>query len=605
MATNLAAASIKSTGSSTSRTFGSRFAEVFNVLDYGAVGDGTTDDYTAVAAALTAIYTNKGGKLVFPFKTAGYKLGTSVVVDVAQYAAGLGITIDLGGNKILPSHTGWCFDVKTNFFGTNNGGLLGAKPVYIEGNGAVIATSNGAAAGGIRIQDCVDWAIRDLTINSYAAGDAIQLWITTNDQSTWIEFGEIANVKGSGNLQGIYAKSSNANASFLGNNIRNVAFEGRVNNCKLYNLEGLWFNAVFQNVGGYYNQLSTTGGNGFYLNGGYCGTSFITPWIDGGGGGTQSVATDIVFGANYEGATAQYQPILIGVTEIDLPVNWRSNLLVVGPTNISGALSGLAGGNPREVLRSNRTYYVNGSTGSDSNNNGLSSGAAFATIAKALSVIYGELDCAGYNVTVQLADATYTTAISVSGQPVGLGSGSLIISGNAGTPGNVIISTTSADALTVRNGARVNITGLRLQTTTGGNAINCRDTGSYVYLDTGCQFGACAAKQVFAQLGGTVELGTNYTITGNAVTHYECSNGTIIKGGNCDATSRAFSGNFANVYSGGRLLINNTTFTTTSSTGTRYYVYAQGLIQTFGAGTTIFPGNVAGSADTATYGLYA
>ena len=45
---------------------------IYDVKDYGATGDGTTDDSTAIQSAITALETNGGGILFFPAAT--YKI---------------------------------------------------------------------------------------------------------------------------------------------------------------------------------------------------------------------------------------------------------------------------------------------------------------------------------------------------------------------------------------------------------------------------------------------------------------------------------------------------------------------------------------------------
>jgi parallel beta-helix repeat protein len=64
-ATTLAAASLTATGSTTARTLGARFAEMFNVKDFGAVGDGVTNDRPAILAAEVAAFA-AGGIVYFP-----------------------------------------------------------------------------------------------------------------------------------------------------------------------------------------------------------------------------------------------------------------------------------------------------------------------------------------------------------------------------------------------------------------------------------------------------------------------------------------------------------------------------------------------------------
>jgi hypothetical protein len=64
------------TGSSTSRSFATRLADFANVLDFGAVGNGVTDDSAAFTAALAANYT-----VIVPFRPSGYVVKNIVVSD--------------------------------------------------------------------------------------------------------------------------------------------------------------------------------------------------------------------------------------------------------------------------------------------------------------------------------------------------------------------------------------------------------------------------------------------------------------------------------------------------------------------------------------------
>ena len=76
------------TGASVARTLAARFADLLNVADYGTVGDGTTSDQTAVAAAVAAAY-SAGKELYWP---AGTYLTTASIAnfhDVKHFGPGV------------------------------------------------------------------------------------------------------------------------------------------------------------------------------------------------------------------------------------------------------------------------------------------------------------------------------------------------------------------------------------------------------------------------------------------------------------------------------------------------------------------------------------
>ncbi len=565
-----------------------------------AVGDGVTDDYAAFVAARDALYAAKGGVFYLPYREAGYVLSAPFVIDVAQYAGGGGITINLNGNTIRPSHTGWAFDVETNYFGVVNNYEFGRKPVVIKCGGGRVVTSNTAAAGAFRFTDTVCWGLSDVTGENYLVGDVLQLYISTNDQSTWVEHGEACNVKGTKCLQGLYLKSAHNNASFLGNVFRRLCFEGNINNVKNYNLEGLLFDCLFENCGGYYNQQGKTGGCCFYLNGGFTGTTITNPWVDGGGAGAQSHATDIVFGPRYT-TTQSYFPLLVNTIEIQMPIDWRDRVLVAGPTG-EDVLSGNVAANPREVLRNNRTYYVN-PTGSDAANTGLYANSPFATFQRALDVIYQTLDCASKTVTIKLADGTYTGGFTVRGMPAGIGTGALIVEGNMTTPGNVILSAASADAFRAVGGSRVTVQGLEFRTTTSGAGIKV-DEVSRVSIGAGCRFGACATAHITGTNQSQINVLASYGITGNAPLHWNLTCGSLITAytGTIDASNRTFA-NFIECASNSVISL-GVAFTSAGSSGSRYYIHSGGIVQTFGAGATYLPGSANGYADSASFGAY-
>ena len=79
-ATQNVIAPITSTGSTTARTLENRFADVVNVKDFGAVGDGVADDTDSIQDAIVATTTSKA--LFFPSGT--YTFSTQLVFTTSK-----------------------------------------------------------------------------------------------------------------------------------------------------------------------------------------------------------------------------------------------------------------------------------------------------------------------------------------------------------------------------------------------------------------------------------------------------------------------------------------------------------------------------------------
>jgi Protein of unknown function (DUF2793) len=251
----------------------------------------------------------------------------------------------------------------------------------------------------------------------------------------------------------------------------------------------------------------------------------------------------------------------------------------------------------REILTANRTYYVR-TDGSDSNT-GLvdSSGGAFLTRQKAYDVVAGTLDLAGFTVTVQIKDGTYTGGLVIA-QPW-TGGGAVTFQGNNGTPANVLISTTSADCYrtTCPLPGTLTIKDQKLQTTTSGDGILLGAAGLINYQNI--NFGACARGHIEAQGQGKMVCTGNCSITGGAALHMIATLGGVIVESGFTITltgTPAFSSAFAQASSASGIDASATTYSG-SATGTRYLAVLSAWIYTNG-GANFFPGSVAGSVSS-------
>lgn len=246
----------------------------------------------------------------------------------------------------------------------------------------------------------------------------------------------------------------------------------------------------------------------------------------------------------------------------------------------------------RRSLVAARAYYVR-TNGSDSNN-GLenTAGGAFLTIQKAVDTVLNGVDLNGFDVSINVGAGTYTGAVTIARPFVGMGT--VTIQGNYSTPSNIVISTTSADAFLVTNGAAVQIGGMKIRTTTSGNGISATTGGYAVSIQN--EFGACADSHINAG-SGTVLISGSYTISGGATSHWHVggNQGLITVAGTPTITltgTPAFSAYFGGV-SQGRITCAGAVFSG-SATGKKFLVHHLGIIHCLGQSLDYLPGDAAG-----------
>lgn len=270
-----------------------------------------------------------------------------------------------------------------------------------------------------------------------------------------------------------------------------------------------------------------------------------------------------------------------------------------GFVSSADAAAGRAALSVREQLTADRTYYVR-ADGSDSNN-GMAdtAGGAFLTIQRAVDAA-ASIDSSIYGITIKIADGTYTDPVVVGAL---VGSKPLVISGNEVTPSSVLLNV-SGVAVTVKDpAARIIVSGCELRATS--ICLNAAPYGSIEYKNI--IFGVTGARHVGAQLSGYIGAIGSYTISGSSPSHATAFLGGKVRLGVPGASTvisligtPSFVAGFINVGQGPSLVTFGgwgATFIG-SSTGPRYSVSANAVINTNGMGETYLPGDSAGTTDT-------
>lgn len=250
-------------------------------------------------------------------------------------------------------------------------------------------------------------------------------------------------------------------------------------------------------------------------------------------------------------------------------------------------------------VSADRTYYVNAATGSDSNN-GLSAGTAFATIQKAMDTA-ASIQWAGYACTISVANGTYG---GVSLKPLS-GASSATLTGNTATPASVVTGAILVDGcdgwkieglkptttvpgehnLSVINGS-VTVGNMEWPVNDGGGTSNggahaAAGTGGVIFF-TGVQ-----------RIAGGATVGHIYVADDGAIRFLQVARPSlnIVATVGFTAFIQATSGNV-------HLLYTSITGAANVTSGKKFDVRNNSVINVDGAGVNYYPGPSAGTSGT-------
>jgi len=243
-------------------------------------------------------------------------------------------------------------------------------------------------------------------------------------------------------------------------------------------------------------------------------------------------------------------------------------------------------------------------TGSDTANNGLSSGSPFATLQHAINVLQKYYDGNGFSAQINCANGSYlmtgsSAVLSVS-TPL-LGFNGIVIYGNPIAPSEVIFANTgSGDCFVIIN-AVITFNGITFY---GANRGLAALGGAIVNLYN-FQVGNCGDYQIEAATGAQIYVNGTYTILassgGNGFAHAHAGGTITLNSATCEC-SAGISYNIGFVVSDecGVIEAAYVTFGGSSSSvvGTRYQANINGVINTEGGGANYFPGSVAGESSS-------
>ncbi|HEY1942792.1 MAG TPA: hypothetical protein VGH40_11775 [Roseiarcus sp.] len=267
-----------------------------------------------------------------------------------------------------------------------------------------------------------------------------------------------------------------------------------------------------------------------------------------------------------------------GIFPLTVDANLNLRLGVLPPTQ------------SRIRLTANTTFYVNASTGLDTNNGSAS--APWQTRQHAWNFISGLVDLNGYNVKVVLTgtfEDSFLASCPLAGAANGVGA--LLFKGSSLSTS---IAVSGQNAWTAQGGAQFSLDTMTISAS-GVNAIGIASGEGAIIGYSNITFGACTLAHVDAASGGFAQQTGPVTVTAGAQYHLA----SVGAGSNINVSGQsltfsgtpAFSGAFA-LIQGPSAITANALTTSGSATGTEYEVNFNGYLYLNGQ---TLPGNASGT----------
>jgi hypothetical protein len=280
-------------------------------------------------------------------------------------------------------------------------------------------------------------------------------------------------------------------------------------------------------------------------------------------------------------------------------------------TQVIQAILALIAGNTRKRLTGPLDLYC--APGGSDTNNGLTPSTPFATPDAAYGLLVQQYDLGGQTVTIHLADGNYPP-VNLNGSPLGvLNPTNIHFLGNVGNPANVQInqSTALGGCFALSYFGQCWLDGI--QFSAPASQANCvlAAFGAKIFVQN-VIYGTAGSFHNWASWGGVIAASGPYTISGGAAVHMLCANGGQATGqvstGPTTITlvgTPHFSTAFAQATNASFIEYDSDNITWAgAATGSRFLVNNHSGIFVPAGGLNYFPGDTAGVADAATYGLY-